>query len=99
MKKLIAKIICLTFLVASVLAAAFYCAYFVMPPTFDGSYQRGFNYQYHALEHAKSQPKIIVFGGSYMNFSVDTDLLSRISKHPAYALGIHSGMGMSYIIE
>ena len=99
MKTLIAKTICLTLLVTTVLLAAFFCAYFVMPPTFNDSYQKGFNYQYHALERAKKQPKIIVFGGSYMNFSVDTDLLSRISNRPTYALGIHSGMGMSYIIE
>lgn len=99
MKKLFAKTICLALFAAAVLAAIFYYAYFVMPPTFDDSYQKGFNYQYHALERADGQPKIIVWGGSYVNFSVDSDLLASLSQRPSYTLGINSAMGMSFVSE
>ena len=67
---------------------------------YDDSYQKGFVYQYRALQNADpNEKKMIVIGGSYMTFAVDSRQLSDSCNMPVYTLGIHSGMGMDYIIE
>lgn len=99
MKKLCMKIIALCLVTFAVVLFLFYSAYFLTPSSFSDSYQKGFNYQYYALKHSDDKPKIMVLGGSYMTFATNTRLLSDMAKRPAYTLGIHGGMGMSYILE
>ena len=67
---------------------------------YDNNYQKGFVYQYRALQNSPlDQNKLIVIGGSYMTFAVDSSELSKKLDMPVYTLGIHSGMGMEYILE
>lgn len=99
MRKLYGKLIILFAIVAISISALFYLLYFILPPVFNNSYQKGYNYQYHAIEKANNDKKIIVLGGSYMTFATDSKLLSKLTNRPSYTLGIHSGMGMCYIIE
>ncbi len=99
MKKLLGKIILIISICVVIIFSLFTITYFKMSPVFSDSYQRGFNYQYNALKRADDSPKIIVLGGSYMTFATDSSLLSNLSGMPSYTLGIHSGMGMCYILE
>ena len=99
MRKLYGKLIIFFAIVTISISLFFYLLYFLLPPVFNNSYQKGYNYQYHALEKAQNDKKIIVLGGSYMTFATDSKLLSKLTNRPSYTLGIHSGMGMCYIIE
>lgn len=64
------------------------------------NYQKGFVYQYRRLQQAdKNTPKTLVFGGSYLSFSLDTKLMEELTGVPTYELGVQSNMGMCYNIE
>lgn len=64
------------------------------------NYQKGFVYQYRRLQQADADtPKIIVFGGSYLTFSLDTKQLEEQTGVPSYEFGVQSNMGMCYTIE
>ncbi len=64
------------------------------------NYQKGFVYQYRRLHQAdKNKPKIIVFGGSYLSFSLNTKEMEELTGVPTYELGVQSNMGMCYNIE
>ncbi|MBO5526190.1 MAG: hypothetical protein J5993_05500 [Clostridia bacterium] len=65
---------------------------------FANNYQKGFVYQYRALERAEGK-KIITIGASNVAFNTDTALMREITGVPAYNLGIHGGMGYHYILE
>lgn len=100
MKKFWLKIVSLILVLFVSAGVIFSGIYFVMPHAYDNSYQKGFVYQYQALKNsAVDEPKIIVFGGSYMNFSVDSEQLSEYTGMPVYTLGVHGSMGMCYTIE
>lgn len=72
----------------------------VLPPAYLNNYQRGYVYQYRALEKAdKSTPKILVVGESYMTYGIDSDRMHETTGMPVYTLGIHGGMGMCYVLE
>ncbi len=94
------KLAVLLVLVLSLSAAAFGLVFFGIHGTYDNNYQKGFVYQYRALQKADADvPKIMVIGGSYMTFSVDSSQLGKETGMPSYTLGIHGGMGMCYILE
>ncbi len=64
------------------------------------NYQKGFVYQYRRLQNADAdKPKLILFGGSYLTFSLDTKLMEQLTGIPTYELGVQSNMGMCYTIE
>lgn len=100
MKKLYLKLITLTMIVITIATVLFVGIFFGVDGIYNNNFQKGYVYQYRALQRAdKNRPKILVIGGSYMTFAVDSKKLSDISGMPVYTLGINSGMGMSYIFE
>lgn len=67
---------------------------------YEDNYQKGFVYQYRRLQSAPSdEKKIVVFGGSYLAFSLDTKYMQELTGVPTYELGVQSNMGMCYSIE
>lgn len=100
MKKFYTKVFILTLSTALISTAIFCAVFFGIQGTYENSYQKGYVYQYRALQNAdRDIPKIIVIGGSYMTFAIDLEQLREEIEMPVYTLGVHSGMGMSYIIE
>lgn len=100
MKTFVKKIIILSIFVVVFSLSLFCSLFFGIKDTYKNNYQKGFVYQYNALK--KSDPnekKIIVIGGSYMTYSTDSKRMSECLGMPVYTLGVHSGMGMSYVIE
>lgn len=64
------------------------------------NYQKGFVYQYRRLQNADADSrKLIIFGGSYLTFSLDTKQMEALTGLPTYELGVQSNMGMCYTIE
>ena len=99
-KKLYFKLTTLTAIVAIVFTGLFVGVFFGIKGIYNSHFQKGYVYQYRALQNAeKNKPKIIVVGGSYMTFAVNSRKLSEYTGMPVYTLGIHSGMGMSYVFE
>lgn len=100
MKKFYLKLCALAVCIVLIISAIFSAVFFGIRDVYKDNYQKGYVYQYRALQNADpNQKKIIVIGGSYMTFSVNSDQLSELCHTPVYPLGIHSGMGMSYVIE
>lgn len=100
MKKYLIKLISLLLATLLLCSAVFFGVFFGIQGLYVNSYQKGFLYQYRALQNSDpNQPKIIVIGGSYMTFAVDSAQLSEETGMPAYTLGIHSGMGMNYLFD
>ena len=67
---------------------------------YDDNYQKGFVYQYRRLQNASpDEKKIVVFGGSYLSFGLDTKYMEELTGLPTYELGVQSNMGMCYSIE
>jgi hypothetical protein len=102
MKKFLIKCVCLGMLSMIFFGLIAWSMSLWAPHYYDGSlsYQKGFVLQYRALQKATpSVPKVVVIGGSYMTFSVDSDLLATLSHKPCYTLGINSSMGMAYIFD
>ena len=101
MKKFVVKLLAMTALVSLCCGGIFAWAFLgglknVWPVT----YQKGFVYQYRALERMpKDQPKVLIIGGSYIVFSIDGPFLEKELGMPVRLLGVHSGMGMTYIFE
>lgn len=100
MKKFWIRLTALAVLVAALFAALFVVVCLHFPHVYENSYQKGFVYQYRALQNADpTQSKVIVIGGSNMTFGVDSAQLAEQLEMPVYTLGVHMGMGMDYIIE
>ena len=77
-----------------------FATYFATKNVYADNYQKGYVYQYRRLQSAdKNTPKVIVFGGSYLAFSLDTQKLQEYLDMPCYELGVQSNMGMCYSIE
>lgn len=99
-KKLYLKLIMLIAAVAIIFTGLFIGIFFGINGIYNNHFQKGYVYQYRALQKAdKSKPKILIVGGSYMTFAVNSRKLSEYTGLPVYTLGIHSGMGMSYVFE
>lgn len=100
MKKFYVKLMKLAVISAAIFILIFSGVFWGITGIYNNSYQKGFVYQYRALQRADaSKPKILVLGGSYMTFAIDSKYLSELTGMPVYTLGIHSGMGMSYVFE
>ncbi len=100
MGKFYRKLAALSVVTLLISVVVFSSVFFGIRGIYADNYQKGFVYQYRALQKAdQNKPKIIVLGGSYMTFAVDSRQLGEESGMPAYTLGIHSGMGMCYILE
>ena len=100
MKKFYVKLVKLAVISAAIFILIFSGVFWGIRGIYNNSYQKGFVYQYRALQRADaSKPKILVLGGSYMTFAIDSKYLSELTGMPVYTLGIHSGMGMSYVFE
>lgn len=99
MKRFLIKLVFITVLPA--LAAALACVIsMVQDGKSEPNYQRGFVYQVRALEMADPNvPKVLFIGGSYLTFSMDEKTTHEMLPVPSYCLGLHSGMGMCYILE
>lgn len=65
---------------------------------YDDHYQKGYIYQYRALERAEGR-KIITVGGSNVSFNVDTQTMAEITGIPSYNLGVIGGMGYRYMTK
>ena len=75
-------------------------AYYCTQDVYADNYQKGYVYQYRRLQAADdSTPKVVVFGGSYLAFSLDTKYMEELIDMPCYELGVQSNMGMCYSIE
>lgn len=100
MKKFYFKLMRLSLITVAVFILIFSGVFWGIKGIYNNSYQKGFVYQYRALQRADtSKPKILVLGGSYMTFAIDSKYLAELTGMPVYTLGIHSGMGMSYVLE
>lgn len=99
MKRFFVKSICLILCVGVLfygLILAMICL--PKPAAYAEHYQRGFVYQYRALERAEGR-KIVTLGGSNVAYNVNTDLLGELTGIPAYNLGVNGSMGYSYILD
>lgn len=100
MKSFYFKLMKLSLISAAVFLLIFSGVFWGIKGIYNNSYQKGFVYQYRALQRAdNNKPKILVLGGSYMTFAIDSRYLAELTGMPVYTLGIHSGMGMSYVFE
>lgn len=100
MKVFYFKLIRLTVISVALFILIFSGVFWGIKGIYNNSYQKGFVYQYRALQRSDtSKPKILVLGGSYMTFAIDSKYLAELTGMPVYTLGIHSGMGMSYVFE
>lgn len=100
MKKFYTKLIALSVGIIILSTAIFCSVFFGISGIYTNNYQKGYVYQYRALQNADpEEPKIIVIGGSFMTYGVDSEQLSEETGMPVYTLGVHSGMGKSYTIE
>lgn len=100
MKNFYFKLMKLSLISAAVFLLIFSGVFWGIKGIYNNSYQKGFVYQYRALQRAdNNKPKILVLGGSYMTFAIDSRYLAELTGMPVYTLGIHSGMGMSYVFE
>lgn len=74
--------------------------YFVTKDVYADNYQKGYVYQYRRLQNADMDtPKVIIFGGSYLAFSLNTKEFEEYTGVPCYELGVQSNMGMCYSVE
>ena len=74
--------------------------YYATKDVYADNYQKGFVYQYRRLQSADDgTPKVVVFGGSYLAFSLNTKQMQEELGVPCYELGVQSNMGMCYTIE
>ena len=96
-----AKKISFLVIIVSIISTTIFCVgEFGFSNVYKNNYQKGWVYQYRAIQNAdRDKNKIILFGSSYLTFGVDIDRLSQETGMPVYALGIHSGMGMNYVFE
>ena len=95
MKKFYVKLMKLAVISAAIFILIFSGVFWGIRGIYNNSYQKGFVYQYRALQRADaSKPKILVLGGSYMTFAIDSKYLSELTGMPVYTLGIHSGIGI-----
>jgi len=62
------------------------------------SYGRGFEHKYQKLTSIKSN-KIVVVGGSNVNFGIDSDLMEVLLETPVVNMGLHAGFNTFNIIE
>ena len=71
-----------------------------LPSYYREGYHKGLVKQYRALQNSEEgEPKLMVLGDSSMAYAVDSAQLSEATGLPCYTLGIHGGMGMSYLFE
>ncbi len=100
MKKFVKKILLIGFEMVLALCLVAVIVPLATKNVYSDNYQKGFVYQYRRLQNADPDTdKIIVFGGSYLTFSLDTKLMEQLTGVPTYELGVQSNMGMCYTIE
>jgi len=102
MRKFICRLLTCAVIVGAILAAFCAVVYGLTGGRYARpSYQKGFVYQVRALERQAcgTGPKVLLIGGSYLNFGVNMPLFRKLIGRPAYTLGIHSAMGESYVLE
>ncbi len=100
MAKLIKKVVLILILVAFTFGISAFLITLATKDVYATNYQKGYVYQYRRLQSADPDTdKVIVFGGSYLTFSLDTKLMEELTGVPTYELGVQSNMGMCYTIE
>lgn len=98
MGRLIRKCLLLTGIMVCLVGGISAAILFGLPSQFSGTYQHALVLQEQALSKEKS-PKIVVMGDSSVPFSLDSSLMSRITKRPVQTLALHSGTGIGYILR
>ena len=74
--------------------------YFALPPVYGETWEKGFTIQYKAIKNSnKNERKIIIFGGSYVAYSIDNKLIKEKTGIKTYTLGNDRGIGINYPIE
>ncbi len=100
MAKFIRKILLVTIEVILAFALVATIVPLATKNVYSDNYQKGFVYQYRRLQNAPADTdKLIIFGGSYLTFSLDTKLMEQLTGMPCYEMGVQSNMGMCYTIE
>ena len=98
MGRLIRKCLLLTGIMVCLVGGISAAILFGLPSQFSGTYQHALVLQEKALSKEKS-PKIVVMGDSSVPFSLNSSLMSRMTKRPVQTLALHSGTGIGYILR
>lgn len=70
------------------------------PPGHPGQYWTAYlTLQKRDLARAEKRPRLLVFGGSDVLFSIRAETLSRVTSLPAFNMGVHAGNGIPMILN
>lgn len=69
-----------------------------MNPYYKVSYSRGIQLKFNKLKKIKGK-KIVIIGGSNVNFGIDSDLIEEKLNIPTVNMGIHGGLGTKFMID
>lgn len=69
------------------------------PNAYDDAYQKALLKQYQALEVEDRDPEVIVFGASYVPFSIDVDTMEPMLGKDVQTLGVEASIGIPYLVD
>lgn len=76
----------------------FYILYKIPMYSKSNTYLNGIHYK-HELLKVTSSPRLLLHGGSNIAFGIDSEKLEKELSIPVINLGIHAGLGATFIIE
>lgn len=97
MKK-IKLIIIAPIVVLTIIAIYFYITINKMNSYYNVDYPKGLQLKLSKLKKLKNE-KIIVVGGSNVNFGIDSDLIEKKLKIPTVNMGIHASLGTMFMLD
>lgn len=69
------------------------------PDAYTDAYQHALLRQIQALEAPEREPEVIVFGSSYVPFSIDTKVMEPVLGQPVQTLGVEASIGIPFLVD
>ena len=69
------------------------------PDAYSEAYQNALLKQYQALEASEREPEVIVFGSSYVPFSIDVNTLEPLLGEEVQTLGVEASIGIPFLVD